>query len=114
MSLSRRVFVLVLGAFLALGMSLPVVQAGSMPAKMSMSASMGMSGHCQDCGGKSGSAKEIGGCSWGCVAPVLAVVPQSSPTRLEHIPVPVLPQDSLPLGRAFSPDPDPPRSHDLG
>ena len=114
MSLFRRVFVLVLGAFLALGMSLPVVQAANMPVKMTMTSGMGMAGHCKDCGDKGGIATEMGGCSLGCVASMPAVIPQTSPTRLEHIAVPVLRQDLLLLGRAFSPDPDPPRFRDIG
>src|SRR5262245_48877029 len=114
MSLPRRVFVLLLGAFLALGMSLPVVQAATMPVSMTMTAGMKASGHCNDCGGKSGMAKEMGNCSLGCAAPVLAVIPQALPTRVIHLAVSLPQQDSLLLGRAFSPDPDPPRSHDNG
>jgi hypothetical protein len=114
MSLFRRVFVLVLGAFLALGMSLPVVRAANMPVKMTMTSGIGISGHCKDCGDKGGASRDMGSCSLGCAAPVLAVIPQISPTRLEHISAPVLRQDSLLLGRAFSPDPDPPRCHDIG
>ena len=114
MSQSRRVFVLLLGAFLALGMSLPVVQAANMPVKMTMTSGIGISGHCKDCGDKGGASRDMGSCSLGCAAPVLAVIPQISPTRLEHISAPVLRQDSLLLGRAFSPDPDPPRFRDIG
>ena len=108
MSLSRRVIVLLLGAFLALGMSLPVVQAAS------MTGGMDKAGHCKDCGAKGGMAKEMGGCSLSCATPVLAVIPQTAPTRLEQIPALVLRQDSLLFGRAFSPEPGPPRSHDIG
>jgi hypothetical protein len=114
MSLSRRVFVLLLGAFLALGMSLPVVRATNMPVKMTMTSGMGIADHCKDCGDKGGAGRDMGSCSLGCAASVLAVIPQTSPTRLEDIPAPVLRQDSLLLGRAFSPDPDPPRSYDIG
>ena len=115
MFLARRVFVLLLGAFLALGTSLPVVQAASMPVNMTMTSGMGMAGHCRDCGDKGGgTVKEIGGCNLGCAAPVLAVIPQSSPTRLVHIPAAVPQQDSLLLGTASSPDPGPPRSRDIG
>jgi hypothetical protein len=113
MRLPRRIFVLLLGALLALGLSLPVVQAANMPATMTMAAGMA-SGHCNDCGDKGGMAKEMGNCSLGCAAPVLAVVPQTSPTKVALLPASVPQQDSLLLGRAFSPDPGPPRSHDNG
>ena len=112
MSLSRRVIVLLLGAFLALGMSLPIVQAASMPGNMT--GGMDKAGHCKDCGAKGGMAKEMGGCSLSCATPVLAVIPQTAPTRLEQIPALVLRQDSLLFGWAFSPEPGPPRSHDIG
>jgi hypothetical protein len=114
MLLSRRVFVLLLGVFLAVGTSLPVVQAASMPVSMTMTSGMGMAGHCKDCGDKGGTVKEMGGCNLGCAAPVLAVIPQSAPTRLVHVPRAVLQQDSLLIGTLFSPDPGPPRSHDIG
>jgi|SRR5690349_19339238 hypothetical protein len=114
MSPWRRVFVLLLGVFLALGMSLPAVQAMDMPAKMTMAGGMGMSGHCKDCGDKGGTAKEMSGCSLGCATPVLAVIPQTSPTQVVLL-SPVLPQQApLLLGRGFSPDPDPPRLSDNG
>src|SRR5882757_4234568 len=110
MLLSRRVLVLLLGSFLALGMSLSAVQAGAMPAAMGMASNMGASGHCNDCGDKGGMAKEMGHCSLSCAAPVLAVIPQTSPTKIAHLPASVPQQASLLLGRAFSPDPGPPRS----
>jgi hypothetical protein len=114
MSLPRRVFVLLLGAFLALGMSLPVVQAANMPPNTTMTSGMGASGHCPDCGGKGGVAKEMGGCSFGCAAPMLAVIPQAASTRLVSVSAPTPQRYLLLLGRACSPDPDPPRSPDIG
>jgi hypothetical protein len=115
MSLSRRVIVLLLGAFLALGMSLPVVQAASMPGNMTMTAGMGKAGHCKDCGDKGGMVKELGRCSnLGCAAPVLGVISQSSLTRLVHVAATIPQQDPFWFGRAFSPEPGPPRSHDIG
>jgi hypothetical protein len=114
MSLPRRVFVLLLGAVLSLGMSLPVVQAASMPVNMTMTSGMDASGHCPDCGAKGGTGKEMGSCNSVCAAPILAVIPQIVPTRLVLISAPALQQDSLLLGRASSPDPDPPRFPDIG
>lgn len=114
MSLHRRVFVLLLGAFLALGMNLSVVQAASMPVKMAMTSGMGSAGHCKDCSGNGGIAKEMGNCSLSCATPILAAIPQTAPTKVVLIPAAVPQQGSLLLGRAFSPDPGPPRSHDIG
>jgi hypothetical protein len=114
MSASRRVFVLLLGTFLALGMSLSAVQAGVMPAKMTMMAGMGAPGHCDDCGDKGGVGKAATPCTIACVAPVLAVIAQTAPTKVVHAPALLPRQDSLLLGRAFSPDPGPPRARDIG
>ena len=114
MLFSRGVFVLLLGAFLALGMSLSAVQAGIMPATMGMTSGMGAPGHCNDCGDKGGMAKEMGHCSLSCATPILAVIPQTSPAKVAHLPASVPEQDSLLLGKVFSPDPGPPRSYDNG
>ncbi len=114
MSLSRRFLVLMLGAILALGMSLSAVRAGEMPVKMSMMAAAGMTGHCKACGDKDGAAKVTAPCTIGCAAPVLAVIPQTAPMKLVHERASLPEQDPLVLGRISSPDPDPPRSDNLG
>jgi hypothetical protein len=104
--------VLLLGAFLALGMSLAAVQAGEMPSKMTMTSAMGASGHCSGCGDDGGTANKMVACSFGCVAPVLAVIPQTASTRVVQTAALLPRQDSLLFGRAPSPDPFPPRSAD--
>jgi hypothetical protein len=114
MSSSRRVLVVLFGIFLALGMSLSAVQAGAMPVKMTAVADMGTAGHCKGCGDKGDSAKGMTPCSLGCVNLALAPNPESNPTRIVHLAVFSPPQNSLLLGRAFSPDPGPPRSLDIG
>lgn len=114
MSLSRRIFVLLLGAFLALGMNLSVVQAARMPVEMAMASGMDGAGHCKDCGDTGGMAKAMGSCSLSCATPILAVIPQTAPTKVVLVPAAIPQRDSLLLGRAFSPDPGPPRSHDIG
>lgn len=106
--------VLLLGAFLALGMSLSAIQAGEMPAKMmTMMSGMDGSGHCNDCG-DSGPSKAMAACSFGCVTPVIAMLPQTILTRILQASAPLTRQHSLLLGGTFPPDPDPPRSCDLG
>jgi hypothetical protein len=107
--------VLLLGVFLALGTSLAAVKAGEMPSKMTMTSTMGAPGHCSGCGddGNGDTAKKMVTCSFGCVAPVLAVIPQAAPTRVVQIAALHPRQDSLLLGRASSPDPFPPRSGNL-
>lgn len=111
MSGFRRIFVLLLGVFLALGMNLSAVQAGEMPVKMM--SGMGAAGHCNDCG-DNGPVKKMAICSFGCVAPVLAAIPQTTPMRVVQARTPLLRQASLLFGRVSSPDPYPPRSSDLG
>ena len=115
MSFCRRLFVLVLGAFLALGLNLSIVQAGEMPVKMMMSSAMGTAGTCHTCGG-GGSVphKKMDTCNVGCVAPAIAVISQAAPAKILLASVPVPPQGSLLLGRLPSPDPLPPRSGDMG
>ncbi len=105
--------VLLLGVFLALGMSLAAVQAGETSGNMTQTFGIGAPGHCNDCG-DSGIAKKMTICSFGCVAPALAVIPQTTPARVLQAQSSLLPQDSLLFGRAFSPDPLPPRSGDHG
>ena len=113
MSWSRRIVVMFLGAFLALGMNLSAIQASEMPVKMATMSDTGMSGHCNDCG-DNGAVKKMTICSLGCVAPGLAVIPQTPPTRVVQARTPLLRQASLLFGRVSSPDPYPPRSSDLG
>jgi hypothetical protein len=80
---------------------------------MMMMSEMGSSGHCSDCG-NDGTAQKMATCSFGCVAPVLAVIPQTAPTRVLQAAAPLLRKATRLLGRALSPDPYPPRSGDLG
>lgn len=115
MSSYRRLFVLLLGAFLALGLNLSIVQAGEMPAKMLMSSAMGTSGNCHTCGGDGGVPhKKMDTCSVGCVTPAIAVIPQTAPAKFFLASAPVPRQDPLRLGLLSSPDPLPPRSSDMG
>ena len=112
MSGFRRIFGLLLGTFLALGMNLSVVQTGVMSAPVAMASGLGMPGHCDKCADKGGAAKAMGNCSLSCAAPVVGVIPQAPSTRVVHLTVMAPLQDSRLVGQAFSPDPGPPRLRD--
>ena len=60
---------LLLGSFLALGMSLLLSKPVSCRPPWAWLPAWGLSGHCNDCGDKSGMAKEMGSCSLGCARP---------------------------------------------
>jgi hypothetical protein len=109
MSRFRRIFGLLLGTFLALGMNLSVVQTEVMSASVAMASGLGMPGHCDKCADNGGAAKAMGNCSMSCAAPVVGVIPQTPPTRVVHLPALAPLQDSLLVGQASSPDPGPPR-----
>lgn len=115
-SRSRQVFALILGLFVALGMSASAVQATDMAVKMATASSMGAagSGTCNGCG-DDGSGMKAAGCGIAvCAAPVVAALPQT--LSMTQIDLHELPSTAEPLltGRASSPDPRPPRSTDLG
>lgn len=113
---SRRVFTLLLGVFLALGMSLSVVQASDMTAKMAMTSGMSDSGQggCDACGGGDGNTN-AGTCMPMCTAghgP--AVVFLGSYFSALHAVVSSVSYEGRCHGLASAPDPYPPRSIDLG
>jgi hypothetical protein len=107
----RRVYVLMLGLFVALSMSLSAVQASSMAMGMPMPGHQmsadGM-GDCSACKDIPGTAKMMQ-CDATCVAPATAILPQS-PTLLFARPVdrPVS-QGLILSGWTASPNPHPPQ-----
>ena len=108
---SRQIFALLLGFFVALGMSPSTVQASGMAAKMIVTSGMGTSGHgdCRGCeGGDSGGAKAMA-CGPICIAPVFAVPPQAFSMSVVPALALSLRQYPLPHDRAPQPDPYPPR-----
>jgi hypothetical protein len=126
----RQVFTWMLGALLALGMNLSAVQAGGPVAKMTavqMSmAKMTMAkmamvdgsatakhGDCQRCGDTPGTDAKKMSCASACVAPVLAILPQSLPLTRAVTALPSPTDLPLLLGGATSPDPSPPRRGNL-
>jgi hypothetical protein len=113
MSLQRQIFVLLVGAFVGLGISLSAIQAGEMTTKMSAMSGMDGSAKCNDCG-DNGPSKAMTACSFGCVTPVFAMLPQVTPAKILPASTPLVRQHSLLRGGTFSPDPDPPRSNNLG
>ncbi|WP_084606807.1 hypothetical protein [Rhizobium sullae] len=114
---SARSFVAVfLAVFVAVGMSLSAAQATGMWMKMAMTSDMTGSMHdgCPDCPAGSDDGMKAMVCSVVCTMPVLAVLP-------EGVSVPVVRQlvsfsmsDSLLHGTRAPPDPDPPRTTDIG
>jgi hypothetical protein len=114
MSPSRRVFVLLLGIFVVLGMSLSAVQAGEMSVKMTAMSGTGATGHCKSCGEEGGTAKKMTSCGLGCITPGLALTPQMAPATFLFTSAPPVRRDSLLVGRVTPPDTGPPRISDLG
>lgn len=109
-------FALMLGVFVTLGISLSTVQASDMAVKMASASAMGDSGDggCGGCDGGGNDGAKGMACAAVCAAPVLAVVPQAfSLTLAQTLRPPMRPYPFL-QGAAFSPDPYPPRSYDLG
>ena len=111
---SRRVFALLLGVFLALGMSLSAVQAGDMTVKMTLASHMGDSGQggCDGCGGGDDGNMKTANCMPICTASSTALPPTEVAAFATSADDPPIPGIRLSHGRASSPDPYPPRSTD--
>ncbi|HEY3145067.1 MAG TPA: hypothetical protein VGJ75_01895 [Dongiaceae bacterium] len=107
----RRVYMLMLGLLLALGMSLSVVQAGAMAAGMAMSAQQmsanGM-GDCSSCKDSPGGAKSMV-CDAACTAAVIATMPQLAVLMIRLPAEHPLFQSSMLSGWTASPNPHPPK-----
>lgn len=113
----RQVFALMLAVFVTLGMSLSVVQANDMAAKMAVASDMmGVSGHgdCHGCDGDAGKTKAMV-CTVTCVTPVSATLPFIGPASLVVAATKLrLSKTALLVGSTSSPDPYPPRSTRIG
>lgn len=107
----QPIFVLLLGALLALGLSMSTVQASGMAAKMAVMADMnGMlaQGGCDGCG-DDGTAPD-GACLSVCAIPAVASgSPCIGAWAAQGIGL-AAQTDLFPSGRVFAPDPRPPRS----
>lgn len=112
----RQVFALILGFFVALGMSTSVVQASDMAVKMAVASDMGGADHgkCDGCG-DNGPGMKVTGCGVAvCTTSAVAALPQTlSITWINTRELPLLAQLLL-VGWVLSPDPHPPRLSDLG
>ncbi len=108
---SQHIIALLLGVFLALGMSLSAVQASDMSIDMAMSSDMDC---CSDCGNGSDGDRNGGACLSVCTTPSPAVLPPAVTVKTAEAPnLPLLDYQST-YGQASSPDPYPPRPHDQG
>lgn len=110
---ARQLVTLFLAVFVTVGLSLSAVQASGMTVKMAMASDMGSSGHdgCQGCPSDDGT-KAIS-CTATCVAPVLAVLPESESVMLVHKTVSVVTRYPLLHGKTSPPEPYPPRPIDI-
>jgi hypothetical protein len=114
---TRHILVLFLAVFVTAGMSLSTVLANEIALKMTMASDMGLSGH-DDCNGCPAGDDDAGAkamtCAAVCVAPVLAILPQTGATMAAVVHV-IYPAPALFLqGRAPPPDLYPPRTSDIG
>jgi hypothetical protein len=112
----RRVLIGLLAAFLALGLTMSVAQATDMAMKMSTSSGMTASqnGDCHDCDGDDAGKTKMMVCAAVCYGPVLAAFAEVAPVLVLRISAAIIaPEDILPRGNPFPPDPYPPRSVDI-
>lgn len=111
----RQFGLFLLAVFVAAGMSLSVAQASSMAAKMAAMAVMSMSddGDCQDCPDQAGGMKAMA-CGSLCAAPAIATLPVVVDVPAGDGPAPVAGRDPHLFGWVWPPDPDPPRTSDIG
>jgi hypothetical protein len=112
---TRKLLVLLLGAFLALGLGLSAVQAGEMAVKMTLASDMGMPGNdgCSGCGGDDGNAK-TGACHPVCTVAATAVLSSGPVVALTVPDAPFPALSPVFASHASSPDPSPPRGRVLG
>jgi hypothetical protein len=112
--MTRNLLVLLLGVFLALGLSLSTVQAGEMAVKMTLASDMGSpgSGGCSGCGGDDGNA-QAGACHPICTVAAAAVLPLGPIVAIATSDPPVPPFGPVTPGRSSAPDPSPPRGRVL-
>ena len=106
----HKIFVLLLGVFVALGMGLSAVQANTMAFKMTMTSEMGSTGHgdCGGCGNGGNTAKAMV-CMPTCVASVPALLPQADAKEFAPSPAKFPLREFLLTSRVYPPDPYPPR-----
>ncbi len=108
---SHRIIALLLGVFLALGMTLSAVQANDMAIDIVMCSDMD---GCNDCGNESDCDSNGGACLSVCTTATPAVLNPAVAVKTAEASNLPLPDYQSTYGPASSPDPHPPRSHDQG
>ncbi|ACE91175.1 hypothetical conserved protein [Rhizobium etli CIAT 652] len=114
---ARKLVALFLAVFVAVGMSLSVVQASSMAAQMAAMSGMEMEHHggCPDCPGKAGDdGMKAMACSSVCATPILATLPAAVHMPAVRTLASFVARDPSLHGTALRPDPYPPRTSDIG
>ncbi|WP_245269711.1 hypothetical protein [Ensifer sp. WSM1721] len=115
--MTRDLVIFLLATFVAAGMGLSVAQASGMAAKMAMMSEMATLDHgdCQDCPDQPGDGgMKAMACGNVCAAPVVAPLPAVAFIPTGKTPAAVAIRDSPLTGMVLSPDPDPPRTSDIG
>jgi hypothetical protein len=108
---SQRIVALLLGVILALGMNLSAVQANDMAIDMVMCSDMD---GCNDRGNESDCDGNGGACLSVCTTLTPAVLDPAVAVKTAEASSLPLPDGQSTYGRASSPDPHPPKSHDQG
>lgn len=113
----RQLVIVFLAVLVAAGMGLAVGQASGMAAKMAVMSEMAASDHgdCQDCPEQpADSAIKAMACGNVCAAPVVAPLPVVVLLPIGEKVASFAAGGLLLNGRALAPDPDPPRTSDIG
>jgi hypothetical protein len=111
---SRHVLALVFGLLLAVGTVVSAVQASDMAVDLATSGCVDTTGAicCDDCGGDDGDVY-TGACLPICAGGACGVIPSRITLKTADQPQMLASTHPASLGRAFSPDPYPPRAIDL-
>ncbi|AUX78652.1 hypothetical protein [Sinorhizobium fredii] len=113
----RQLVLVLLAVFVAAGMGLSVAQASDMAARMATMSDMAMPDHgdCQGCPDQPGDGgMKAMACGNICAAPVIAPLPLAAALPAgENLAFMAAP-DLFLNGRTLPPDPDPPRTSDIG
>ncbi|UWU24252.1 hypothetical protein N2601_28960 (plasmid) [Rhizobium sp. CB3060] len=114
---ARKLVALFLAVLVAAGMSLTVVRASAVAAQMATMSAIDMPDHggCPDCPGKAddNGMKAIV-CSTVCISPLIAPLPLAAVVPDGEKVVSAFVSDLLLHGRNQLPEPDPPRTSDIG
>ncbi|OCP36077.1 hypothetical protein BC360_26005 [Ensifer sp. LC163] len=112
----RQLVTSLLAVFVAAGMSLSVAHASGMAARMATISDMAMPDHgdCQDCPEPPPDSVKTMACGNVCAAPAVAPLPIAVLLPIGETVASFAAGGLLLSGRALLPDPDPPRTSDIG